>query len=235
MIGAIIGSALGAASSIYGGWKASQAAKEAKNIENKNYQAQSQKNQNWYDRRYNEDGTQRADAQRLLSMTREAMRNRNKAANGAAAVSGASEESVANAKAQSAQAMADATANVAAMAEQRKDNIENAYNQRQQGLDDAHTRFGVAIEQQKANNIIQAANGVSGAVSRLGMGIDGAVGAKDGGGSGSGTTNDTAQTAGAPTGNTLSGDSGFTTPKMNPYDESYTNPFYGQSYRNPLK
>lgn len=46
----LIGSAIGAVGSIFGGIKASKAMKKAK----RNVEAQRQKNQDWYDRRYNE-------------------------------------------------------------------------------------------------------------------------------------------------------------------------------------
>ena len=80
----LIGSAIGAAGSIFGGIKASKAMKKAK----RNVEAQRQKNQDWYDRRYNEDATQRADAQRILTQTEESIKQRNKAAAGSAAVMG---------------------------------------------------------------------------------------------------------------------------------------------------
>lgn len=64
----LIGSALGAVGSIFGGNSASKAMKKAK----QNVEQQIQKNQDWYDRRYNEDATQRADAQRILTMTKRA-------------------------------------------------------------------------------------------------------------------------------------------------------------------
>ena len=61
----LIGSAIGAANSIFGGIKASKAMKKAK----RNVEGSTAKNQDWYDRRYNEDATQRADAQRILTQT----------------------------------------------------------------------------------------------------------------------------------------------------------------------
>ena len=78
LIGSIAGGALGAAGSIFGGISASKAMKRVK----KNLQAQKEANQNWYDRRYNEDATQRADAQRILTQTEESIRNRNRQAAG---------------------------------------------------------------------------------------------------------------------------------------------------------
>lgn len=75
----LIGAAIGAAGSIFGGIAASKAMRKMK----ANVEAQKKDNQDWFDRRYNEDATQRADAQRILTMTEESIKNRNKAAAGA--------------------------------------------------------------------------------------------------------------------------------------------------------
>ena len=127
MIGGIISGAAGAAlkigGAIAGGRAAKRAAKRARNIVN----AQMQENQNWFDRRYNEDATQRADAQRLLTMTEEAIKNRNRQAAGAAAVMGGTTESVAAAKAANNAALADTVSSIAAAAANRKDSIESQY------------------------------------------------------------------------------------------------------------
>lgn len=123
LIGSIAGGALGAAGSIFGGISASKAMRRVK----KNLQAQKEANQNWYDRRYNEDATQRADAQRILTQTEESIRNRNRQAAGAQAVMGGTDESTAAAKAANAQALADATSQIAVNAENRKDQIEQTY------------------------------------------------------------------------------------------------------------
>lgn len=126
----LIGSALGAVGSIFGGISASKAMKKAK----QNVQQQIQKNQDWYDRRYNEDATQRADAQRILTMTEESIKNRNRQAAGTQAVMGGTVESTAAAKAANNQALADATAQIAVNGEQRKDQIEQQYLQRDADL-----------------------------------------------------------------------------------------------------
>ena len=73
----------------------------------KNIEEQQRKNQDWYDRRYNEDATQRADAQRILTITQENIRQRNQQAAGTQAVMGGTEESVAAARAANNQALAD--------------------------------------------------------------------------------------------------------------------------------
>jgi hypothetical protein len=162
LIGSIAGGALGAAGSIFGGISASKAMRRVK----KNLQAQKEANQNWYDRRYNEDATQRADAQRILTQTEESIRNRNRQAAGAQAVMGGTDESTAAAKAANAQALADATLQIAAGAENRKDQIEQTYQQRDSQINEALNN----LEMNKAQAISQAVQGVA----KAGAGIAGA-------------------------------------------------------------
>ncbi len=114
-------------------------------------------NQNWYDRRYNEDATQRADAQRILTMTNENIRQRNQQAAGAQAVMGGTEESVAAAKAANNQALADATSQIAVNGERRKDQIEQQYMQTKSELNDKLREMEVG----KANAVSQAVQGVA--------------------------------------------------------------------------
>ena len=156
------GGALGAAGSIFGGISASKAMRRMK----KNLQAQKEANQNWYDRRYNEDATQRADAQRILTQTEESIRNRNRQAAGAQAVMGGTDESTAAAKAANAQALADATSQIAVNAENRKDQIEQTYQQRDSQINEALNN----LEINKAQAISQAVQGVA----KAGAGIAGA-------------------------------------------------------------
>lgn len=162
LIGSIAGGALGAAGSIFGGISASKAMRRVK----KNLQAQKEANQNWYDRRYNEDATQRADAQRILTQTEESIRNRNRQAAGAQAVMGGTDESTAAAKAANAQALADATSQIAVNAENSKDQIEQTYQQRDSQINEALNN----LEINKAQAISQAVQGVA----KAGAGIAGA-------------------------------------------------------------
>jgi hypothetical protein len=162
LIGSIAGGALGAAGSIFGGISASKAMRRVK----KNLQAQKEANQNWYDRRYNEDATQRADAQRILTQTEVSIRNRNRQAAGAQAVMGGTDESTAAAKAANAQALADATSQIAVNAENRKDQIEQTYQQRDSQINEALNN----LEINKAQAISQAVQGVA----KAGAGIAGA-------------------------------------------------------------
>ena len=156
-IGSLIGGAMKIGSSIFGGIKASQAMKQVE----KNLNQQMQDNQNWYDRRYNEDATQRADAQRMLAMTNQAIKERNKAAAGTAAVMGGTEESLAATKAANASALADTAANIAIAGANRKDSIENQYMTKKDSINEKLNN----LTQQKANNIINAVNGESSAAS----------------------------------------------------------------------
>lgn len=154
---AATGQLLNTAAAIFGGISASKAIKRAK----RNVEAQRQKNQEWYDRRYNEDATQRADAQRLLTQTEESIKQRNRQAAGAAAVMGGTEESVAAAKAANNAALADTTAQIAAQADARKDNIEATYMENDNAFVNQLNQF----EQDKAKSIAEAVKGVGKATS----------------------------------------------------------------------
>lgn len=153
---------LGAAGSIFGGISASKAMKKVKN----NLQEQQKQNEAWYNRRYNEDATQRADAQAILNRTEESIRNRNRQAAGAQAVMGGTEESVAAAKAANNQALTDAVTNITVNGEARKDRIEQQYQARDAQLNDALNN----VEIGKAQAISQAVQGVA----QAGAGIAGA-------------------------------------------------------------
>lgn len=151
--GSIAGGALGAAGSIFGGISASKAMNKAR----KNIQAQQRKNQEWYDRRYNEDATQRADAQAILSRTEDMIRNRNKQAAGAQAVMGGTDESVAATKAANNDVLSNAATNIAINADAQKDRIERQY----QANDRRLTEQLNNVEVGKAQAISRAAEGVA--------------------------------------------------------------------------
>lgn len=160
MLGSIIGAGVGAAASIFGGGSATKAMNRFK----ESLERQKRENRDWYDRRYNEDATQRADAMRILTKTEEQYRNRNAAAQGAAAVMGGSEESVAAAKAENAKALADATSQIAVAGEARKDQIEQQYMAKNSQIEDKLNN----LELQKAAEIGKAAQGVGEAASSIG-------------------------------------------------------------------
>lgn len=153
---------MSAVGGIFGGISASKAMKKVRN----NLQERQQANEAWYNRRYNEDATQRADAQRILTRTEDAIRNRNRQAAATQAVVGGTEESVAAAKAAGNQVLADATAQIAANAEARKDQIEQNFQQRDAQLNDALNN----VELNKAKAIGEAGQ----AAIQTGAGIAGA-------------------------------------------------------------
>ena len=143
MLGGIIsGGVLGLGGSIFGGAKASQAIRKQK----KRIRAKQQDNQNWFDRRYNEDATQRADAQRMLTRLQENIKNRNQAAQGQAAMMGGTDE-----------ALADAASQIVANADVRKDQIEQQYRERKDRLDDQMANLQI----QQATEVGKAVQGVA--------------------------------------------------------------------------
>jgi len=159
ILGSAIGGALGIGASIFGGISASKAMKKVK----RNLEGQMRENQNWYDRRYNEDATQRADAQRILTITNDNIRQRNQQAAGAQAVMGGTDESVAATKAANSQAIAEATSQIAVNGERRKDQIESQYMTTKANLNDKLNN----LEQARAQNTAQAVQGVAQAGSNM--------------------------------------------------------------------
>ena len=160
-IGQIIGGALKLGSQIIGGIKQRKAAKRM----NANLNKLEKANNDWYNRRYNEDATQRADAQRLINMTEESIRNRNQQAAGAAAVMGG-DVGLASAMAKEAnnEALSNTISNIAASADARKDAIENQYMARQ----DSITAGRNAIEEENMRQIAEATKQVGETAGNIG-------------------------------------------------------------------
>ena len=156
MLGGIIGAAGGALGGVLGGVSRNKMLKKQMKMVNQ----QKQENQDWYDRRYNEDSTQRADAQAMLTKTAEAIKQRNRASAGSAAVMDGTDESLAATKAANAQAMAETASNIAVAGEQRKDQIENQYMDRKNSYDEKLQN----LESQKQDGLQMLSNAVGGAV-----------------------------------------------------------------------
>ncbi|MBQ9636751.1 MAG: hypothetical protein IJV36_02490 [Prevotella sp.] len=141
--------------------KSSDKAVDYQKDKDKIIDGQQEQLQNWYDRNYNEDTTQRADAQRLLNYTAEQIKQRNKRAAGTQAVMGGTEESVAAEKEANSKALAEAASSIAASGVSRKDSIDAAYQQGMQGI--ASQRMGQQdamsnIEMNRAKNLSAAGN-----------------------------------------------------------------------------
>lgn len=164
MIGSLIGAGLGAAASVFGGIRARRAAAKA----NAMLQQEKADNQAWYDRRYNEDATQRADAQRMLTMAMDRIRQRNRAAAGTAAVMGGSTEAVAAEKAANAGVLADTASQIAAAGAARKDQVESQYLAQKNAINQQQ----IANQQQVAQNVATATQGAASALANAGASID---------------------------------------------------------------
>ncbi|WP_180275101.1 hypothetical protein [Prevotella intermedia] len=164
MLGTAIGAGLKIAGSIFGGIKASKAMRKYK----QQIEQQKQENKSWFDRRYNENATQRADAQAALSNLREHLKRNSENVAGTQAVVGGTEESVAAQKAADANAMSNAVSNINAMGEARKDAIEQQYQEREDGL---NAQLG-KVQVGRAQNIANAVKGVSDAAAGIAGYVD---------------------------------------------------------------
>lgn len=162
--GTAVGSAMKIGATIAGGIASGRAIRKVQS----NLRERQAENQAWYDQRYNEDATQRADAQRLITMTEESIRNRNRAAAGAQAVMGGTTESVAASKAQANSGLADTMSNIAASANERKDAVESQYLTTKSTLNDKLNE----MQMKKADNIKGAVQGVSEAAASIASSVD---------------------------------------------------------------
>ena len=170
MIGALIGAGLSVASSIAQGIS-SRKAKEAQEALLKKRKAE---NQAWYDRKYNEDPTKRADTVRLLTQMQEQIRDRNRAAKGRQAVMGGTEDSVTAVREANSKALADTTSQIIAANDSRKDAIEQQYQRNKQNIE--NSQMQMAAEQ--AGNTAGAASGIAGTAANI-AGILDSTGKKD--------------------------------------------------------
>lgn len=124
---------------------------------------QEQENQAWYDRKYNEDPTKRADTVRLLTQMQEQIKNRNKAARGRQAVMGGTDDSTTAVKEANNKTLADTTSQIVAANESRKDAIEGQYQARKDAIQ--NKRMG--LEAEKAADTANVAVGVAGTAANI--------------------------------------------------------------------
>ena len=167
MLGSLIGAGLGVASSIFGGISARKARRKQERM----LAQQEQENQAWYDRKYNEDPTKRADTVRLLTQMQEQIKNRNKAARGRQAVMGGTEDSTTAVKEANNKTLADTTSQIVAANESRKDAIEGQYQARKDAIQ--NKRMG--LEAEKAAGTASVAAGVAGTAANIAATIDGGL------------------------------------------------------------
>ena len=115
-------------------------------------------NEAWYKRKYNEVGTESASAQRALTAMRDAQRERMNRASGAAAVSGASSESVAAEKAAANKAIGDTVSAIAARDDARKERIDDEYRKEKRAIENARDNISLQKQQNTAAATSQALN-----------------------------------------------------------------------------
>ena len=149
----IIAAGISALSSLAGqGISSAQNKKAAQNRE-EYLNRRRQEEEDWYNRNYYADPTQRADAQRAINMISEELKNRSRATAGRAAMGGATEEAVAQEKALGNQALADVVSSIAADNSKRKDAIDAQHHQAVQNINDAEFNMQEAENARKAQNL----------------------------------------------------------------------------------
>lgn len=168
MIGALIGAGLGLASSIAGGI----ANRKARRKQEQMLAQQQRENQAWYDRRYNEDPTKRADTVRLLTQMQEQIKNRNRAAKGRQAVMGGTEDSTTAVKEANNKTLADTTSQIVAANEARKDAIEQQYQQNKRSIQGQQ----IQMEAEKSADTANVVAGVAGTAANIASTLDAGVG-----------------------------------------------------------
>ena len=168
MIGALIGAGLSVASSIAGGI----ANRKTRRKQEQMIAQQQKENQAWYDRKYNEDPTKRADTVRLLTQMQEQIKNRNKAAKGRQAVMGGTEDSTTAVKEANNKTLADTTSQIVAANDARKDNIEQQYMNRKNQLQNQQ----MGLEAEKAADTANAVAGVAGTAANIAASLDSGAG-----------------------------------------------------------
>lgn len=164
MIGALIGAGLGLASSIAGGI----ANRKARRKQEQMLAQQQRENQAWYDRKYNEDPTKRADTVRLLTQMQEQIKNRNRAAKGRQAVMGGTEDSTTAVKEANNKTLADTTSQIVAANEARKDAIEQQYQQNKRSIQGQQMQ----MEAEKSADTANVVAGVAGTAANIAASLD---------------------------------------------------------------
>ena len=158
MLGQIIGGAMGLGSAVIGGITSAKANKKANQL----VADQKAQNQAWYDRRYNEDLTQRSDAQQLLEHTRGMLNERTQRNAATSTVMGGTEEAVAMDKANTNQTVAEITSDLAANQSAYKDNIEAQYMNANANLTQQQIQSQLNKAQQGSNAMQQGLNSAAG-------------------------------------------------------------------------
>ena len=165
----LIGGIIGGIGSAVGGIVGGNATRKAARRNEKLLQEQENQQKAWYEKEYNSSYIDRADARQALEETRKMLAERYKSAEGSAAVTGATEESLARQKAAANETLADVTSTIAAQGEAHKAAVRANYEAQQ----DAITKQRMDINNQRAQATAQAAQGVAQAAGQLGDAVGG--------------------------------------------------------------
>lgn len=160
ILGGIISGVGSAVAGIVGG----NATRKAANRNQRLIQEAENESKAWYDKEYNANFLDRSDARAAIAKTREMLNDRYKQAEASAAVTGATEESIARQKRDANEALADVTSNIAERADAYKDAVRANYEAQQ----DAIMQQKIGINNQKAAATAQAAGGFAQAAQGLG-------------------------------------------------------------------
>ena len=163
-IGAALGVAGGIASSLIGGNEAAKAASAAE----RRQREQEAKEEAWYNRRYNEDYIDTAAGQNLVRRAKDYAKEQWKKAAGAQAVAGGTDAATAMAKDAGNKMVGDTIANIASTDQQRKAQVDNMHRQAEAQF----AQMDMAREQQRAQNITNAASAASNAMMSIGSAVD---------------------------------------------------------------
>ena len=165
-IATAIGAAASLASSLIGGHKAAQAAREAE----RKQKAREASENAWYLRRYNEDYPDTAAGQNLMRKAKDFANSQWKKAEGAKAVGGGTDASAAMAKEAGNKMGGDTLANISAQDQSKKAQVDAMHRNAQ----DRFMQMDVNRELQRSQNITNAAQNASNAMMQAGAAIDGA-------------------------------------------------------------
>ena len=165
-IATAIGAAASLASSLIGGHKAAQAAREAE----RKQKAREASENAWYLRRYNEDYADTAAGQNLMRKAKDFANSQWKKAEGAKAVAGGTDASAAMAKEAGNKMVGDTLANISAQDQSKKAQVDAMHRNAQ----DRFMQMDVNRELQRSQNITNAAQNASNAMMQAGAAIDGA-------------------------------------------------------------
>lgn len=160
ILGGIISGVGSAVAGIVGG----NATRKAANRNQRLIQEAENESKAWYDKQYNANFLDRADARAAINQTREILNDRYKQAEASAAVTGATEESIARQKRDANEALAEVTSNIAERADAYKDAVRANYEAQQ----DAIRNQKIGVNNQKAAATAQAAGGFAQAAQGLG-------------------------------------------------------------------